>query len=69
MVNSMEHTTLSTTRGSRSMDKRVGNRNLGEGVKDKNVRTTSDDAGGKSVIESKSTGGKMCETPQVGNLV
>ena len=33
--------------------------NTGEGVKGKKVRTTSDDAGGKSVSEkSKSTGGK-----------
>jgi hypothetical protein len=41
------------------MDNCVEQTNTGEGVKDKEVRTTSDDAGGKSVSEkSKSVGAK-----------
>ena len=43
----------------RAMGKRAGKMITGEGDKSKKVRTTSDDVGGKSVIEkSKSTGGK-----------
>jgi hypothetical protein len=53
------------------MGKRAGNTNTGGVGKSKKFRTTSNDAGGKSVSEkSKSTGGKcVSENSTVGNLV
>ena len=52
----------------RAMGKRAGNTNTGEGVKGKKVRTTSDDAGGKSASEkSKSTGKCVSENSTGGN--
>ena len=55
------------TGATRAMGKRAGNTNTGEGDKDKKVRTTSDDAGGKSVSEkSKSTGEKCVSENSTG---
>ena len=49
------------------MDNCASKTNTGEGVKDKEVRTTSDDAGGKSVSQkSKSVGAKCVSENSTG---